>query len=105
MHPRSLERIATGPEREQLAALEQSHTDQNWTKLLFSAKESVYKAQFPLAGISLGFQDVSLRFDPAGRFTASVGHTIPEPHRVQGEGRFVSAAGFAATLYRVSRDA
>jgi 4'-phosphopantetheinyl transferase EntD len=100
-HPRSLERIATADERDQLETLARSAPELDWAKLLFSAKEAVYKAQFPLAGIALGFQDVSLRFDPAGHFTAAIGHKIPEEHRAHGQGRFVCAAGFAATLYVV----
>jgi 4'-phosphopantetheinyl transferase EntD len=31
---------------------------------IFSAKESVYKAWYPLAGTSLGFLDVEIGFDP-----------------------------------------
>jgi phosphopantetheinyl transferase (holo-ACP synthase) len=98
---RELERIATADERDQLETLARSAPELDWAKLLFSAKEAVYKAQFPLAGIALGFQDVSLRFDPAGHFTAAIGHRIPEEHRAHGQGRFVCAAGFAATLYVV----
>src|SRR5262245_34936623 len=42
-------------------------------KLVFSAKESVYKALYPLTGAFLEFDDVCLLIDPsAGRFAASV---------------------------------
>jgi 4'-phosphopantetheinyl transferase EntD len=35
-----------------------------WDRLLFSAKESVYKAWFPLTGRWLDFSDAMLTFDP-----------------------------------------
>lgn len=35
-----------------------------WPNLLFSAKESVYKAWFPLAGQWIEFQDIELSVDP-----------------------------------------
>jgi 4'-phosphopantetheinyl transferase EntD len=47
-------------------------------RLLFSAKEAVYKAWFPLAGRWLGFEDVELTIDlPAGAFQARL--LIPGP--------------------------
>ncbi|MCD0451733.1 4'-phosphopantetheinyl transferase superfamily protein [Actinocorallia sp. API 0066] len=48
-----------------------------WDRLLFSAKEAVYKAWFPLTGRWLGFEEASLRFDPAGTFTARL--LVPGP--------------------------
>jgi 4'-phosphopantetheinyl transferase EntD len=45
----------------------------HWDRLLFSAKESVYKAWFPLTGRWLGFEDAHLTIDPAAAtFTASL---------------------------------
>lgn len=45
----------------------------HWDRLLFSAKESVYKAWFPLAKRWLGFEDATLTLDPsAGTFIASL---------------------------------
>ncbi|HEY1687761.1 MAG TPA: 4'-phosphopantetheinyl transferase superfamily protein [Solirubrobacteraceae bacterium] len=38
--------------------------DINWDRLLFSAKESVYKAWFPLAHRWLGFEDAIVEIDP-----------------------------------------
>jgi 4'-phosphopantetheinyl transferase EntD len=50
----------------------------NWDRLLFSAKESVYKAWFPLTGRWLGFEDVMVTFEPAeGRFQARLLVTPP----------------------------
>jgi 4'-phosphopantetheinyl transferase EntD len=43
----------------------------HWDRLLFSAKESVYKAWFPLARRWLGFEDAVVTVDPsAGGFSA-----------------------------------
>ena len=45
----------------------------DWYKLVFSAKESVYKAYYPLARTFLGFQDVDIVIDAqAGSFTATL---------------------------------
>src|SRR4051794_18809035 len=45
----------------------------HWDRVLFSAKESVYKAWFPLTGRWLGFEEASLAISPsAGTFTARV---------------------------------
>ncbi|MEV6569220.1 4'-phosphopantetheinyl transferase family protein [Streptomyces kronopolitis] len=42
-----------------------------WDRMLFSAKESVYKAWFPMTGRPLEFEDAFLAFDPDnGTFTA-----------------------------------
>lgn len=47
-------------------------TDVCWDRLVFSAKESVYKAWWPLTGRWLGYSDVLVTVDPAaGRFTAA----------------------------------
>lgn len=41
-----------------------------WDRLLFSAKESVYKAWYPLGHRFLDYQDVDIRLHPDGRFSA-----------------------------------
>lgn len=43
----------------------------HWDRLLFSAKESVYKAWFPVTGVWLDFEDVEVSFMPRkGAFCA-----------------------------------
>lgn len=37
-----------------------------WDRVLFSAKEAVYKAWFGLTACGLGFEDVDVRIDPLG---------------------------------------
>ena len=70
--PGVLETIATPRDREQLLALEAGDGSVCWDRLLFSAKESVYKAWFPLTGRWLGFEEANLVIRPSDRtFTAT----------------------------------
>lgn len=47
-------------------------------KLIFSAKEAAYKAQYPITGALLGFDAVEIVPDlPAGRFTARFRQAVP----------------------------
>ena len=67
----ALEEAVLPIEREHLADLRRHDRDVHWDRLLFSAKESVYKAWFPLAECWLGFEDVQVTFHPEdGGFTA-----------------------------------
>ncbi|MBB4915242.1 4'-phosphopantetheinyl transferase family protein [Streptosporangium saharense] len=50
--------------------LQQLDGDVHWDRLLFSAKESVYKAWYPLALRWLDFEEAHVTFDPSGTFTA-----------------------------------
>jgi 4'-phosphopantetheinyl transferase EntD len=72
-----------------------------WSKLLFSAKESVYKAWFPLAHRWLGFEDATIAIYPeAGTFEARL--LVPGPV-VNGRpltgfsGRWIADNGLVAT--------
>jgi 4'-phosphopantetheinyl transferase EntD len=63
--------IALPAERRALAALAREDPTPSWDRLLFSIKESVYKAWFPLAGRWLGFEDAQVAIDREnGLFTA-----------------------------------
>ena len=68
----------------------------SWDRLLFSIKESVYKAWFPLARSWLGFEDASVAIDPAGTFAAHL--LVPGPtlggRKLDGfSGRWLAADG------------
>ncbi len=66
-----LETIARPEELAQLRQLASTVSAVRWDRLLFSAKESVYKAWFPLTRCELGFEDAALVIDPReGRFVA-----------------------------------
>jgi 4'-phosphopantetheinyl transferase EntD len=76
-----------------------------WDRLLFSAKESVYKAWFPLTGRWLGFEDALLTVDPATRtFQAELlvdGSTASGPPLRTMSGRFLVKDGFVLTAVLV----
>jgi 4'-phosphopantetheinyl transferase EntD len=67
-----LAHIAFGAELPALARLRDRQPDVWWDRLLFSAKESVYKTWFPLTGRWLGFEDAELTLDPDGTFAARI---------------------------------
>ena len=90
------ERICTHAERSWLASRPSGERGR-LSKLLFSAKESVYKCQYPLSRRFLSFQDVQLDVDlERGSFVAFVPGLL-EHDRIPGgmiSGRF----GFQADL-------
>jgi 4'-phosphopantetheinyl transferase EntD len=98
-----LERVTRPAERAHLRSLPPGP---HWDRLLFSAKESVYKTWFPLAGRWLGFEDAELTFtpgpDPArGTFTARL--LVADRPAVAGAplttltGRYAVGGGLLAT--------
>jgi 4'-phosphopantetheinyl transferase EntD len=65
-------------ERSHVTALLAERPGTRWDRLLFSAKESVYKTWFPLTGRWLGFGQAAITIDPeAGTFTAVL--RVPGP--------------------------
>ncbi|MEV7288983.1 4'-phosphopantetheinyl transferase superfamily protein [Streptomyces sp. NPDC093252] len=60
-----LEAVALPAERARLARLTAHRPDLHWDRLLFSAKESVYKAWFPLTGAWLDFSEADIDLTPA----------------------------------------
>ncbi len=70
--------ITSQQEMPVLAALMAAAPGTSWDKLLFSAKESVYKAWFPLAQRWLGFKDAAVSINPDdGTFTVRL--LVPGP--------------------------
>jgi 4'-phosphopantetheinyl transferase EntD len=73
-----LEDIALPEEREWLRHLTRQAPAIRWDRLLFSIKESIYKAWFPLAERWLGFEDAVVAIDfPTGTFSAHL--LVPGP--------------------------
>ncbi len=73
-----LDIVASAEEQARLRDLAATAPGVCWDRLLFSAKESVYKAWFPLARRWLGFEEADLVADPAtGTFTARL--LVPGP--------------------------
>lgn len=76
--------IALPPERKWIAELSREAPAVHWDRLLFSAKEAVYKAWFPLAERWLGFDDALVAVDRGfGAFTARL--LVPGPDLDGGE--------------------
>lgn len=64
LSPRVIKRVVMPDEARRVAALGLSLADVS--VLLFSAKEAVYKAQYPVTRTFLDFSDVEVRLDPDG---------------------------------------
>ncbi|MEG3627990.1 4'-phosphopantetheinyl transferase family protein [Streptomyces poriticola] len=58
-----LEAVTIAPERAALAVLADSYPSVHWDRLLFSAKESVFKSWFSMTGDRLGFDDAEVEFE------------------------------------------
>jgi 4'-phosphopantetheinyl transferase EntD len=73
-----LELISSPGERARLRDLTAAEPGTCWDRLLFSAKESAYKAWFPLARRWLGFEDADISIHPAdGTFEARLLVLVP----------------------------
>ncbi|MET0416183.1 MAG: 4'-phosphopantetheinyl transferase superfamily protein [Actinoplanes sp.] len=72
--PAGVERqVIVAAEATMLARLARTHPGTHWDRLLFSAKESIYKTWFPLTGRWLGFEEATLSIDPdAQTFSARI---------------------------------
>lgn len=66
-----LELITDAPERDHLQSLADRGAGTAWDRLVFSAKESVYKAWFQLRGEWLDFHDVHVLPEPDGSLRIS----------------------------------
>jgi 4'-phosphopantetheinyl transferase EntD len=102
-----LDVVSLAAERASLADLARSAPGPNWDRMLFCAKESVYKAWFPLTGRWLGFEQAHITLDPAaGAFTARL--LVPGPE-VDGreltafDGRWLARGGLILTAISVAR--
>jgi enterobactin synthetase component D / holo-[acyl-carrier protein] synthase len=87
-----LEAVATPSEMKRLARLPDWGVC--WPRLLFSAKESLYKAWYPLARRWLDFDDAQMTVDPDGGFHAHV--LVNGPLR-DVAGRWVARDGILVT--------
>ncbi|MFE2107398.1 4'-phosphopantetheinyl transferase [Kitasatospora sp. NPDC059463] len=72
-----LDAIALPAEQERNGALFASDPGTPWDRILFSAKESVYKSWFPLTRRFLDFSEADLTLRPDGTFTATL--LVPSP--------------------------
>ncbi|MFF1901806.1 4'-phosphopantetheinyl transferase [Kitasatospora sp. NPDC058218] len=96
--------IALPAEQERNGKLLADHPGLPWDRLLFSAKEAVYKAWFPLTGIFLDFSEADITLRPDGTFHAVllVPGPVVEGHRLSGfDGRWAVRDGLLATAITV----
>ncbi|MFF9407611.1 4'-phosphopantetheinyl transferase [Streptomyces anandii] len=102
--------VALPAEERRLEDLAARHPGVHFDRLLFSAKESVYKAWFPLTGKWLDFSEADIEFQPGpgaprhGRFRARL--LVPGPvvggHRLgHFDGRWITTGGLLATAVTV----
>jgi len=72
---------------EEIAWLDQCATADALAKIIFSAKESLFKCVWPTLRRFIDFQDIEIRLEPDyGRFTA-VAHSASIPHDLIGQVR------------------
>jgi enterobactin synthetase component D / holo-[acyl-carrier protein] synthase len=97
--------VASDGEQAGLTALTWARPEVHWDRLLFSAKESVYKAWFPLTRRWLGFDDAHIDFDPAaGTFTARLlvdGPVVNGTQLTGFGGRWMVSHGLLATAITI----
>ncbi|MEU9007049.1 4'-phosphopantetheinyl transferase superfamily protein [Streptomyces sp. NPDC048551] len=97
--------IALPQEIAQVRELAARHPAIHWDKLLFSAKESVYKAWFPQTSLALSFEDALIRIDPVRRtFSARVLPSVlvrAHPGLSSFAGRWTTRAGTVLTAITV----
>jgi 4'-phosphopantetheinyl transferase EntD len=72
-----LEAVTVPEELPRLQALTAADPTVHWDRMLFCAKEAVYKTWFPLTGAWLGFEEASVTLLPGGAFYAQL--LVPGP--------------------------
>lgn len=95
-----LRMVGLPAERTMLAELGTELPDLHADRLLFCAKESVYKTWFPLTGKWLGFEEARIAIDPDGTFTARLlvtGPMVDGREVTTFHGRWLVADGIAVT--------
>ncbi|MFS0691357.1 4'-phosphopantetheinyl transferase superfamily protein [Streptomyces nitrosporeus] len=107
-HREMISLITTVEERTWISDLEASHPEVSWARLVFSAKESLFKAWFSFTGERLGLGDISIgtKESPDGEFTARVfarrkGRCVPRPSRLTG--RWMARDGLLVTATTIPR--
>jgi 4'-phosphopantetheinyl transferase EntD len=95
--------VSRAEERIHLARLAAERPDVCWDRLLFSVKESVYKAWFPLTRRWLGFEQALVTFDPGtGTFSAQL-RDVASVGRITGfRGRWLVRDGLALTATTIT---
>ncbi|MFD5115625.1 4'-phosphopantetheinyl transferase [Streptomyces sp. NPDC058391] len=103
--PGVLDSIALPYESSRMDFLMARHAGVSWDRLLFSAKESVFKVWYPLTGRELDFSEAEIAIDPLGR-TFHARLLVPGPvvggRTLDGfSGRWHAAHGLVATAIHI----
>jgi 4'-phosphopantetheinyl transferase EntD len=98
--PGVLDIVALPPEQLALRELAEWRSEVSWDRMLFCAKEAVYKAWFPAQRRWLGFDDVHVSLELDGSFAVHMllddtGDFFREKSAV--EGRWIARDGFIVT--------
>jgi 4'-phosphopantetheinyl transferase EntD len=89
-----LDAVSSADEREVLAGLALDAPHVAWDRLLFSAKESVYKTWYPMARSWLDFSEATVTLRPDGTFRADLLVQAP----IAGfDGRWLTGCGIVLT--------
>ncbi|MGW6444337.1 4'-phosphopantetheinyl transferase family protein [Lentzea sp. NPDC055074] len=91
--------IAIPAEIGRMAGLQAADPKICWDRLLFSAKESTYKAWFPLTRRWLGFEDADITLDPDGTFHSRV--LLPDTPITGFDGRWLVQGDLLVTAIAV----
>lgn len=99
--------VSSAQERDGLARLSAAVPEVHWDRILFCAKESVYKAWFPLTHRWLNFEDARVDIDSAsGTFSAQLlveGPVVNGATLTGFDGRWLVGNGLIATAIVVTR--
>jgi 4'-phosphopantetheinyl transferase EntD len=102
-----LDLVSSAQERDGLARLSAAVPEVHWDRILFCAKESVYKAWFPLTHRWLNFKDAHVDIDPAsGTFGARLlvkGPVVNGAELDGFDGQWLVGNGLIATAIVVTR--
>ncbi|MEV6578645.1 4'-phosphopantetheinyl transferase superfamily protein [Streptomyces sp. NPDC051582] len=99
-----LDVVALPGELRRLAALREAEPQIAWDRLLFSAKEAVYKTWYPLTGRPLGFHQADITLLRDGTFTAELAPSLPRSDPDAFAGRWTSGRGLLVTVIAVPGD-
>lgn len=102
-----LDAVSLPQERRRIRELADLAPKVCWDRLLFSAKEAVFKTWYPLTARELDFAEADIRFDPAsGTFLARLLVSGPSANgeRIDGfSGRWLCREGFILTAIALHR--
>jgi 4'-phosphopantetheinyl transferase EntD len=97
--------VTSESERDALTQLGRADPGICYERILFSAKESVFKAWFPVTGQWLGFQQADLSIDRGGEFIARLlvpGPLVGGQRLAAYQGRWLVSRGLILTAVTVS---